>query len=192
MIRGFCLRVSALVLAFSSTPALVLRRQGPVNTRTEGRSLGYHITRQGSRSQTRSQTRSNSRVEHAASAREVLIDTAGGPCKSSSSDAPIGCIAVPSCLHPPALASPLTARAMEEGTSDARPPPNNCCNRELLRRHVRKTHSRRALQPIGTDRRTQVIKTRCSPSSSPSPSRPRTRSSPRRCPRRGRARPALP
>ena len=41
MIRGFCLRVSALVLAFSSTPALVLRRQGPVNI---GQRAGAWVT----------------------------------------------------------------------------------------------------------------------------------------------------
>ena len=43
-------------------------------------------------------TRSKSSVEHGESAREVLSDTADGPCKSSSSDAPFGCIAVPPCL----------------------------------------------------------------------------------------------
>ena len=128
--RGSRARSARATLApASDTPVLILRRQGAVNTGRKGRPP-TRMTPYGSVKSPR-RTRSVRSVEHGESAREVLIATADGPCKSSSSDAPFGCLAVPSCLHHPALASPLTARAMEEGMGDARPPADGCCNGAL-------------------------------------------------------------
>ena len=126
---GFCARFRPLLVFYDPcTDATTPRSSKHRDTRSLG---GLESWRHTELLKPPAQTLSECSVEHAASAREVLSDTADGPCKSSSSDAPFGCLAVPSCLHHPALASPLTARAIEEGTSDARPPADNCCNREL-------------------------------------------------------------
>ena len=140
-------------LAFSSTPVLVLRRQGAVARRSR-EAPARRLRSYGSVKSLR-QTRSNSSVEHVASAREVLINTAHGLCKSSSSDAPFGCLAVPQActIRPSRRRAPRERWRKARVTLDRQ---QTTDAKKLLRRHVRETHSRRALQPIGTDRRAQV------------------------------------
>ena len=130
---GFARAFSALLLLDDACTDATTSRSSKHRTAAAASANTSNHT---SNAKTQRQTRCRRGVEHAASAREVLIATANGQCKSSSSDAPFGCLAVPSCLHHPALASPLTASAIQEGTSDARPPADGGCNREPLRRYI--------------------------------------------------------
>ena len=107
----------------SATPHSVLRRQGPQVTLGQrvDLELAWRHTADLKPEAKRGQQQRRTRSE-----RERGADCHGGrSLQKQQQRCTIWLSCCASCLHHPALASPLTARAIEEGTSDARPPADN-------------------------------------------------------------------